>query len=183
LSLRLTTDHGRLTNRALGIEFWTSGCSSFDFLRLLLFQNLVDSLVENRAVTVDVHALRIRFSFYQIKPTFAIRVFVHDRDPLFHEWIGASEVPFRDAEQVGNGFESFDPPDDLSRLDRRTRFDFKSVVHHVAQHPHGELGEPDAPQIALLPRNPAMRGAVKIVHRQLGHEARAFVVERFRYPG
>src|SRR5205823_10616175 len=97
---------GTLANSELGTRN-SERSGSFDFLRLLLFQDFVDGLVQDRAVTMDVHALRIRFSFYHIKPPFAIGVFVYNCNPLFQERIGAGEAPFRDAIEVGNGLESF----------------------------------------------------------------------------
>src|SRR5438045_3754248 len=148
---------------------------SLDFL-LLFVQNLVDGLVQDRALAVTLHAPGLRLPLYHIKPPRAIRVLVHDSDLFLQERIAACEIAQGDAKQVGNGFKPLDPADDLARSDRRAWLGCKTVVHHLAQHPHGELGEPDAPQVALLPRDPAVRWTVKIVHGQPGRETRAFVV-------
>src|SRR5438876_2908580 len=150
----------------------------FDFLSLLSFQDPVDGFVQNRAVPVYVPAFGIRPAPYQIKPARAIGVLVDEGDFLLQGRVAADELPFRDAKQVGNGFEPFDPAEDLARLHRRVRLDLKAVVHHVAQHAHCEFGETDAPQTALVSRDPAVRRAEKIIHRQLGREVRTLVVER-----
>src|SRR6266545_7455163 len=144
-------------------------CSSFDFFSFLLFQNFIDGLVENRAVTMDINALCVRLPSYHIKPAHAIRVFVYYRDSLLQKGVAAGKVSFGDTKQVRNCLEPLNPADDLAWLHSCARLGFKSMVHHVAQHPDGELGETDAPQLALLPRNPAMGWTVKVIRRQLGH--------------
>src|SRR6185369_12347795 len=100
--------------------------------------------------------LRVRLAFYHIKPACAIRVFVHDGDSLLQEGVDPGKGTFGDAKQVGNCLEPLDPANDLARRHWPTWFGFKPMVHHVAQHPDGELGETDSPQIPFLPRDPAV---------------------------
>ncbi len=124
------------------------------FFRLLLLENSINGFIEDLRVFLDVETLGVGLALDGVKPACAVGVFVEQRDFLLQRRVAAGELAVGDAEQIGDRFEALDPADDLSGGNRSVRFDTEPVVHHLAQHAGSEPGQPDAPGVALLPRDP-----------------------------
>ena len=111
----------------------------------------------------------------QVEPALAARILVHERDLLLQHRNAPRKLPLGNAKQVGDGFKSLDPTDDLAGLDRGAGFQFKPVVHHLAEHASGEFRQADAPKLLVVPGHPGMGWAVKIILRQARGKIRALV--------
>ena len=118
-------------------------------LRLLLLKHLVDGLIEDSGIAVDVDAFVIQLAGHLVEPAVAVGLLVDEGDILLQRRVDADEFARAKAINIGDGFEAFDPAENLPRLNCHTRLGFKVVVDHVSEHARGKLGESHPPSPAF----------------------------------
>jgi len=127
------------------------------------------------AIVVHVETAFVRRAAHGVNPTGGVGMFVDEGNLGTQFGIGAEKRSRRHAIDIRDGFETFDPADDLSDGDVGVALRLEAVIHHVAQHSRGKFRQADAPGIIRLAREPAVRARIEKIHRQVRDEMRTLV--------
>jgi hypothetical protein len=148
--------------------------------RTRLALHLVDRQVQHLNIPLNIEPVLIGLAAHAIEPPFSIRIGVGQRDVVRQGRVGAHELSGRDAVEVGDGLEPFDPADLLAQSHRLAGLRIELEFHQIAQHAGGELGEADAPRALALIEQPEMRGCVNPVHWQPRRKTRSPIRDDIR---